>query len=201
MKGCTDVPKSNLRNMPKRMDFIRFSYVTVLSILTTIYGQSARGRVKRFIDNGLPARKSKLRKNKGTWIIKLKDFWKWAKANQDKLNFAHFEKYTLGEEPGWVDAKRKSDFITEQKRPKEWTLADDTALKALINLPRDEVARRLGRTTRAVCNRYWKLRKSEQLRTELAEKFFTDPRTIYRWQLDAIEKISVLVFGIDGLKK
>lgn len=24
MKGCTDVPKSNLRNMPKRMDFIRF---------------------------------------------------------------------------------------------------------------------------------------------------------------------------------
>ena len=71
-------------------------YVTVLSILTTIYGQSARGRVKRFIDNGLPARKSKLRKNKGTWIIKLRDFWKWAKANQDKLNFAHFEKYTLG---------------------------------------------------------------------------------------------------------
>ena len=138
-------------------------YVTVLSILTTIYGQSARGRVKRFIDNGLPARKSKLRKNKGTWIIKLRDFWKWAKANQDKLNFAHFEKYTLGEEPGWVDAKRKSDFIAEQKRPKEWTLADDTALKALINLPRDEVARRLGRTTRAVCNRYWKLRKSEQL--------------------------------------
>lgn len=39
-----------------------------------------------------------------------------------------------------------------------------------------------------------------EIRTELAEKYFTDPRTIYRWQVDAIEKISVLVFGIDGLK-
>lgn len=44
-------------------------------------------------------------------------------------------------------------------------------------------------------------RTPSEIRTELAEKFFTDPRTIYRWQLDAIEKISVLVFGIDGLKK
>lgn len=43
-------------------------------------------------------------------------------------------------------------------------------------------------------------RTPSEICTELAEKFFTDPRTIYRWQLDAIEKISVLVFGIDGLK-
>ena len=44
-------------------------------------------------------------------------------------------------------------------------------------------------------------RTPSEIRTELAEKYFTDPRTIYRWQMDAIEKISVLVFGIDGLKK
>lgn len=138
-------------------------YVTVLKILTTIYGDSARGRVKRFIDNGLPARKSKLRKNKGAWIIKLKNFWKWAEANQNRLNFAHFEKYALGEEPNWVDAKRKADFIAEQKRPKEWTLAEDTMLKSLVDLPRVEVARRLGRSTSAVINRYWKLRRSEEL--------------------------------------
>lgn len=137
-------------------------YVSVLNILTVIYGPTARGRVQRFIEMGLPARKSKVRK-KGTWIIKLAKFWKWAEGNQDKLNFARFEKYALGQEPDWVDIKRKADFAAEQKRPKEWTLAEDTALKALINLPREEVARRLGRSTKAVINRYWKLRRSEQL--------------------------------------
>lgn len=155
------VRKANLIGLGRKTE--SSDYVSVLSILTAIYGPTARGRVQRFIDNGLPARKSKLRKNKGTWIIKMSKFWKWAKENQDKLNFSHFERYALGQEPDWVDIKRKADFAAEQKRPKEWTLAEDTALKALVNLPRKEVARRLGRSTKAVTNRYWKLRRSEQL--------------------------------------
>lgn len=44
-----------------------------------------------------------------------------------------------------------------------------------------------------------KISSKSEIRMHLAEKFFTNTRTIYRWQLDAIEKLSVLLFGIDAL--
>ena len=99
-------------------------------------------------------------------VIELLDFsLKNLDDNDEKLieNFAKFEKYALGQEPEWVNAKRKADFIALQNRPKEWTLAEDTALKSMVALPREEVARRLGRTICAVTNRYRKLRRREKL--------------------------------------
>lgn len=44
-----------------------------------------------------------------------------------------------------------------------------------------------------------KMNSKSEIRMHLAERFFTNTRTIYRWQLDAIEKLSVLLFGIDAL--
>lgn len=63
-------------------------------------------------------------------VVKIEEFWKWVKDNKQKLSFAKFEKGALGEEPSWVDEKRRADMKSPSKinHNNPWTKEDDNKL-------------------------------------------------------------------------
>ena len=114
---------------------------------------------------GLPVRRKKVRNNSFK-IIKIDKFWKWAKDNQTRLDFSKFPKNLLGEEPPWVEEKRKQDIIRCLKIEKSaksipWTSYDDNYLLDLLKSYKyttDEIAEKLNRSQGAVVRRISELK-------------------------------------------
>lgn len=64
--------------------------------------------LKRWQQWGLHIKR--VRVNQNTFrMISITEFWKWAKKNQDKLDFSRFTENALGCEPKWVKQKRAID--------------------------------------------------------------------------------------------
>lgn len=84
---------------------------------------------KKFIDNGLPVTTKKIG-NRKVVKVDLNKFWKWAEKNRQILNFAKFEKNSLGEEPSWVKEKRIADKSNPSKNDHNrlWSKSDDNLL-------------------------------------------------------------------------
>ena len=63
-------------------------------------------------------------------IVYIDDFWKWAEQHKHDISFAKFEKGMLGEEPAWVEAKRKADSKNPSKlaHNRKWTKEEDNLL-------------------------------------------------------------------------
>jgi hypothetical protein len=104
---------------------------------------------------GLKARRKVTFRTFKFWRIKIEDFWAWAEYNQDKFNSLRFEKGSLGEEPGWMQLKRKSDQCIPARRHYKWKPDED---KRLINLFKSgksykECGHHLARSDHAVSQR------------------------------------------------
>lgn len=106
---------------------------------------------------GLKGRKRALR-NKPIYQINLSDLVLWLKDNQDKWDSRRVEIYVLGEEPEWLQDKRKKDIQIPIKRFKKWTKDEDKRAISLFKIgyrykeiaeqlqrSKDSVARRLSR--------------------------------------------------------
>lgn len=109
---------------------------------------------------GFPAKKKLFVEQNRVYVVKYDDFWKWAEANKQMINFSKIEKYSLGPEPDWVDEKRKAD-LSEARRIKKshnyaWSKDEDRELEHLLNAYRytyPEIAKRLHRSEGAVKRR------------------------------------------------
>lgn len=105
---------------------------------------------------GLKAIRKVTRSKLRFWFIDIRDFWKWAKKNQDKFDSRRFEPGALGREPEWMKQKRRDDMQLAPRRYKKWTPEEDEKLKALFragHLSYRQIAERLGRPKTAVQNR------------------------------------------------
>lgn len=104
-----------------------------------------------------PYRKKRFKSKRAVRIFRLDEFWKWAEEYKDYIDFSNLERNSLGAEPCWVNAKRRTDSLKQKSNSsKSWTTEDDDKLKYLIYkflYSRKEIADIMGRTETAVLNR------------------------------------------------
>jgi hypothetical protein len=93
-------------------------------------------------------------------VVRYSDFWKWAKANKQMIDFSRVEKNILGPEPDWVESKRNADFIKRTRIKKShnhaWTTEEDNILKGMLSAYKHtypEISQRLNRSEGAVKRR------------------------------------------------
>lgn len=126
---------------------------TSLGLASSSYGYK---NISWIANRGLPVHKKK-RLNQVFEVIYLDEFWEWAEKNQAFIDFSKFEKYALGPEPDWVDAKRKRDFKRSQQiKTSPWTSIDDAHLKKYLSdncYTYMELSKKLNRTTGAIQRR------------------------------------------------
>lgn len=107
-------------------------------------------------DRNFPIHSKKVRNNSFR-IVYIHEFWKWAKDNQDLLDFSKMEENILGVEPDWAKEKRKRDFEKRQKiKQTPWTKDEDERLKYLLKKQKYtymELSRMMMRTTGAIQRR------------------------------------------------
>ena len=99
--------------------------------------------------------RTKRGKEKSFKIVNLKEFWRWAKKNKDLLNFAKFEKYSLGPEPKRVEEKRRNDQKNKSPYDKR-TEQEEKELVSLINqysYTYNDIAKILGRKESAIISK------------------------------------------------
>lgn len=114
-------------------------------------------KTKSWIQNrNFPTHTKKVRNNSFR-IVYIHEFWKWAKDNQDLLDFSKMEENILGVEPDWAKEKRKRDFEKSQKiKQTPWTKDEDERLKYLLKKQKYtymELSRMMMRTTGAIQRR------------------------------------------------
>ena len=107
-------------------------------------------------DRGFPV-KYKTVENSKFRVVYLKDFWQWAEAHRNFIDFSTFERHSLGEEPAWVEEQRNRDKLKNLKyKTAPWTKIEDQRLAGLLKEHRYtylELSIKLGRTSGAIQKR------------------------------------------------
>ncbi len=105
--------------------------------------------------HGFPFHRKKVINN-SFLMVDLDEFWEWAEAHQDILDFANFEEYAIGIEPAWAKAKRRRDSRQKHRDARPWTPQDDQKLRHMLEAQRyglDEIAAELSRREGAIRRR------------------------------------------------
>lgn len=86
------------------------------------------------------------------------DFWEWAEEHKRQLDFSKMEKNILGEEPEWVDRKRKLD-VACNFNISPWTASEDYWLEQMLKegATYPELIQRLNRSEGAIRRRIYDL--------------------------------------------
>ncbi|MFD1736175.1 hypothetical protein ACFSCX_06310 [Bacillus salitolerans] len=119
------------------------------------------GKLKK--NEGLPVKEKVTRKKCTYQMIAPKDFWNWAKKNQDKIDFTKYERYSILPEPTWVEDACKRQ--TQAKRAYErWSDEEDRKLMNLLRqgLVYEEAGELLRRTKGAIQMRVIELSNMNQ---------------------------------------
>lgn len=136
-------------------------YVTLNQLMNALgINNGASYTVELWKRLGIPIMNKRVR-NSTFKVIKIEKFWKWAEANKARLDFSKLPKNMLGEEPEWVEQKRKQDSIKRAKASKsvnniQWTKYEDNYLLSLLQAYKyttNEIAERLGRSEGAIIRR------------------------------------------------
>jgi len=132
----------------------------------------ALGRVSNTIRNwlnnyGLPHTKRVLAKERRFYRIDVKQFWKWAKKNNDLMRWDLYKLGSLANEPKWIEEVRKVKSSKSMRR--RWTKADETYLLFYYNqgFTLKEIGIKLNRTMKSIDQRLLKLNvKRKQIQLE-----------------------------------
>jgi hypothetical protein len=173
--GSTSIPQiakslnrtiNSIRCKAQKIGLERFidqgEYVTFNKFIKAIgYGGGYNYLEKRLLKLGFPM-KHKKSIEMSYKVVYIKDFWKWAKQHKQDISFAKFEKGMLGQEPLWVEEKRKADLTNPSKlNPKRnWTKAEDNLLIEKTKSCRytyKDLARDFNRTENAIKRRLYDL--------------------------------------------
>lgn len=96
-------------------------------------------------------------RNNSFKVVFLDEFWLWAEKNQVFLDFSRFKPYALGEEPAWVQGKRRLDCeARRQIKATPWTSSEDEKLIRLVKKQKygfRELSQMMGRTEGAIQRR------------------------------------------------
>lgn len=136
--------------------------ITFLTLIETIYGhRSYSWFLKRFQKLGLKVSKRRVL-NGRFHVINIKDFWKWAESHKHELNFAKFEKNSLGKEPSWVDEKRKADQNSPAKikHRTQWSSAEINKLIFMVNAQKytySDISKEINRSQAAIKRKLYDL--------------------------------------------
>lgn len=150
-------------------------------------------------NKGFPVQYKKVNKSRFK-VVKIENFWKWAKNNIDLIDFSRFQKNTLGEEPEWVNDIRKihEDMASSFTRNTPWTPYEIERLKFLSKrgYTMFEISKDIRRTEGSIkrkmydlyietCSRSSKKKWSEEEKTELKQYILNDlPYEIISQKLD-----------------
>lgn len=121
----------------------------------------------RLIQNGLPVKWHRVRKNRFR-TIDIEDFWKWAEDHKDLLDFSRFEEYGLGKEPAWVKVPGTADFEKLQSQGPHnevWTTTIDQKLKRMLSQHKytyRDLSKELNRSEGAIKRRIFDLGLKER---------------------------------------
>lgn len=117
------------------------------------YGYQLKSWIK---DRGFPVHYIKAEKRK-IRMVKLPELWDWLYDNRAFVSFANFARGSLGEEPAWVDEKRKADMkLLQRAKITQWTPQEDARLKTLLKQYKYngfELSRMMGRSEGAILKR------------------------------------------------
>lgn len=135
----------------------------------------------RFKKNGLPIVYKKTL-SKSYAMVNIDEFWKWAENNKHLVNFAHFEKGMLGEEPDWVDLKRSNDMKNPSRidHNKPWTKREDQLLIDKVKSNRytyPDLAAEFNRTQAAIKRRLMNLKVPYRPLPLDTNRYWTDEET------------------------
>ncbi|EKN67860.1 hypothetical protein P9E76_01630 [Schinkia azotoformans] len=123
--------------------------------------------VKRWIkSHGLKAVTKATRAEAKFHLISIDDFWKWAEANKEKINFSRIETDILAPEPEWVEVQRKIDTAEiPKKHRKPWNEKETQRLMELFNQGRclEEIAQLLNRTEKGIQRKISRLKEQRLL--------------------------------------
>lgn len=112
-------------------------------------------------------------------VVSEKDFWKWAEANKEMIDFSKVESNTFGLEPQWMKDKRNADIIKARKIKKanetHWSDEEDKILIGMLKAmcyTYTDIARRINRSEGGIKVRIQKLKL--KLRPVKAQKVYPD---------------------------
>jgi len=137
--------------------------VSLLQVAKVIVGsENVAYSMKQWEEHGLPIHKTRVQSN--TWKqVDIDEFWEWAEANKDILDFSRFEEDALGIEPKWVKKKRKVDQrnrTTTTPKKCRWSPQEDALLTALCesgNHTHEELQKIFQRTSSSIRRRIYDL--------------------------------------------
>lgn len=143
-----------------KMELGRHLHCGEVITLNQLFNGIGKGSSYGWLENrwcryGLPVKLKKSIKRRYR-VIKIEDFWEWAKQHKDIIDFSQFEKNMLGAEPSWVEEKRHADIAAAQYKKTPWTKEEDIILISMVNAYRysyRDVSERLRRTAGAVKRR------------------------------------------------
>lgn len=136
--------------------------VTLNLVIQTLGYKSYTWMSKQFVKYGCPIQNKKVN-NRSFKVVDINKFWKWAKENQNILNFKDFEENSLGLEPQWVKEKRKQDRANLKKlnKNKLWTSEEEALLIAKLKSYRytcKELAEEFNRTEESILRKISKMK-------------------------------------------
>lgn len=136
--------------------------VTLNLLIQNLGYKSYTWIASQFFKYGCPIQNKKVN-NRSVKVIDINEFWKWAKENQNILNFKEFEENSLGLEPEWVKEKRKEDKLNLKKLNKGrlWTKEEENLLLAKLKSYRytcTELAKEFNRTESAILRKISKMK-------------------------------------------
>lgn len=127
----------------------------------------AKSVVQRWIhNNGLKSRLKITSKKRKFQMVKIKDFWEFAKENPNFMKWELYERGSLIPEPKWLDEEIKRYCETRNKnKDKHWTKTEECYLIAYYNQGKQakEISKLIGRSEYAVRNRLKKLKVSNKI--------------------------------------
>ncbi|WP_226037739.1 DNA-binding protein [Aquibacillus saliphilus] len=114
--------------------------------------------VKLWIENhGLPCKRRITRSTRKFYFVSQQQFWVWAFANKDKVDFSKIEQKTIVPEPNWVEKER---LIKKKNNYKSWTTDEVKLMLHLLSTGTnfEYIGKKLERTTTSVRRKYNRIR-------------------------------------------
>lgn len=111
-------------------------------------------------EKGLPVTLFKPGVKASKIMVSLKKFWNWAYNHRDFVNFSRIEPGMLGEEPDWVDERRKLDYYDLGKKGWErpWIPEEDVKMLTYLKTYRytyRQLSELMNRTELSIQNRMY----------------------------------------------
>jgi hypothetical protein len=92
-------------------------------------------------------------KNGNRYSVEVEEFWMWAKANKNVINWTKYDYMTLALEPEWVRQEKFS--CKEPNKGKAWTVTEINSTKSMLRrgMSYKDIAKELGRTRSGVAHK------------------------------------------------